>query len=199
MEKRIETPNARRAGAIIVVGLLAGVLLGACAAQPGASPSTAGGGGGAGGQSSPASSQAAAQTLFLQADTVLGGTNLSSTESSCVQQSQFQRNEEIVWRARVVDPATGQPLDDTAMKSVEVKLADQTLSMRYGDHPKTNPTDHFWTVSFEIPADYPTGTMPYTIVATANDGRTGTYSQFQMAPAELTVTTAVHAVTENGD
>jgi hypothetical protein len=145
-----------------------------------------------GGGSSPASS-AGAGRLFIQADTVIGGANLSSDESSCVQMSQFERNEEIVWRAKIFD-AAGQPLDDSALSTVEVKLPDQTLTMKYGDHPHSNPTDSFWTVSFTIPADYPTGGLPYTVEATANDGRTGTFDELNSAPSLLTVTEAVHPV-----
>ena len=145
------------------------------------------------GGTSGASSSAAAGRLFIQADTVIGGTNLSSDESSCVQMSQFERNEEIVWRAKVFD-AAGQPLDDSALSSVEVKLPDRTLTMKYGDHPHSNPTDSFWTVSFTIPADYPTGGLPYTVEATASDGRTGTFDELNSAPSLLTVTEAVHPI-----
>jgi hypothetical protein len=146
------------------------------------------------GGNSTASSAAGGGRLFIQADTVLGGANLASDESSCVQESQFERNEEIVWRAKVFDAATGQPLDDSALSSVEVKLADQTLTMKYGDHPHSNPTDSFWTVSFTIPADYPTGALSYTVVATAADGRTGEFDELNSAPSRLTVTEAVHPV-----
>lgn len=139
-------------------------------------------------------SSAASARLFIQADTVIGGANLAEDESSCVQQSEFERNEEIVWRAKVFDGATGQPLDDSALSTVEVKLADQTLTMKYGDHPHSNPTDSFWTVSFTIPADYPTGALSYTVVATAADGRTGEFDELNSAPSRLNVIEAVHPV-----
>ncbi len=105
--------------------------------------------------------------------------------------NQFPRNSEIVWRARVMAP-DGSQLDDTQLESVVVELADgQTLEMRYGDHPRDNPTDQFWTTSFDIPADYPTGTIDYEIVATDADGRTGTYKPFNVAPSLLTITDEV--------
>jgi hypothetical protein len=166
--------------------LLIGVVLAACAQAPGTTSAPPAGGA--------AASPAANAPLIIQADTVLGGTNLSTQEASCVQLSQFARNEEIVWRAKVVDPTTGKPLDDKALASVEVRLADQTLQMKYAAHPKTNPTDYFWAVSFKVPATYPTGALPYTIVATAADGRSGTFAQLDVAPSVLTITAAVHPV-----
>ena len=166
--------------------LLIGVVLAACAQAPGTSAAPPAGGG--------AASAAANGQVFIQADTVLGGTNLSSQEPSCVQLSQFARNEQIVWRAKVFDPATGTALDDKALATVEVRLPDQTLKMKYGAHPKTNPTDNFWVVSFTVPASYPTGALPYTVVATTTDGRTATFTQLNSAPSLLTITSAVHSL-----
>ena len=73
-------------------------------------------------------------------------------------------------------------------------MPDQTLKMTYGAHPKTNPVDYFWAVSFTVPATYPTGTLPYTIVATAPDGRSGTFAPLNVAPSLLTITSAVHSL-----
>jgi hypothetical protein len=160
--------------------LAVGLALAACSSGPTTTPQPTSG--------------TAGQPLFIQADTVVGGVNLASTESSCVQISQFQRNEEIVWRAKVFDPVTGQALDDTSLASVVVQLPDQNLTMKYGGHPHSNPTDQFWTVSFTIPADYPTGALPYTVAATGNDGRTGTFDQLNSAPSLLTITSTVHPV-----
>lgn len=129
--------------------------------------------------------------ITLTADTVSGPLNIPDDQRAgavCVLQSRFPRNSEIVWRARVFDVA-GQELDDTQLDSVEVQLADgQTFDMRYGPHPSDDPTDFFWTAAFDVPADYPTGTLDYEIVATTPDGTTGTYRPFNVAPSLLTVT-----------
>lgn len=135
------------------------------------------------------------QPLVIQADTVSGPLNIPEEERGsavCVQQSRFARNSEIVWRARVIDPVTGEELSDEALSSVVVNLGDgQTLEMRYGPHPRDNPTDSFWTTSFDIPEDYPTGTLDYEVVATASDGRTTSFKPFDVAPSLLTVTDEV--------
>jgi len=140
---------------------------------------------------------AASSTLFVDVDTVLGPTNLTDAEKptrTCVQASRFAHNEEVVWRVKVIDPVTGKPMDDTTLASIQVKLPDQTLDLHYGGHPKSTPVDFFWTVGWDVPADYPTGTVDYTVVATAKDGRTGEYNQFKVALAMLTVTNDVRPI-----
>lgn len=136
--------------------------------------------------------------LILVADTVQGPTNLTDEERAagavCVQKNRFAKNEEIVWRVRVLDPTTGEPMDDQALSSVAVQLPDQQLDLRYGPHPRDNPVDFFWTVAFDVPESYPSGLLNYTVSATANDGRTGTYNQFGVAAAQLTVTDEVRPV-----
>jgi hypothetical protein len=140
--------------------------------------------------------------LTVQADTVTGPLNIPSDQSAgrvCVAQSRFARNSEVVWRVRVIDPLTGTQLDDTAIQTLQVKLADgQVLDMRYGDHPRDNPTDRFWTTSFDIPADYPTGTLGYEVVAVDTAGRTGNYIPFNVAPSLLTITDEVYETVEEG-
>lgn len=165
----------RRLGIGIVLGIVVGLAISACQATGEANPSTA-----------PVSAK-----LILQADTVWGPKNLPEAERAgkvCVQRNLFAHNEEIVWRVKVVDPATGEPMDDQALSSVTVKLADQALDLRYGPHPKDNPVDFFWTVSWLIPEGHPSGELPYTIETTAKDGRTGTFEQFGVSLARLTVT-----------
>lgn len=137
---------------------------------------------------------AVAEPLVIQADTVSGPLNIPEGEgtSVCVQQSRFARNSEIVWRARIIDPVSGDELGDDALESVVVNLGDgQTLEMRYGPHPRDNPTDSFWTTSFDIPADYPTGSLDYEIVAAATDERAASFRPFDVAPSLLTVTEEV--------
>jgi hypothetical protein len=173
MQSSVPLRNLRRVALLVGVALSAGGIAAACSAQAAASPTAA-----------PAANNA---PLVIHADTVLGSTNLAKGVAFCVQGNQYVRGESIVWRVRVVDPATGQQMTGDALSSVQVKLPDKTIDLKFGDHPKTNPVDHFWAGSFAIPADYPTGQLPYTVVATAKDGRTGTFDQFKVATAMLQV------------
>ena len=165
----------------ISCGVAAGLLVAACQA---AAP--------------PTPTPAPPVNLILVADTVLGPANLTAEERAggavCVQKNRFAKNEEIVWRVRVLDPTTGAALDDQAMATIEVRLPDQSLAMRYGPHPRDNPVDFFWTVAFDVPETYPSGLLAYTVVATAKDGRTGTYNQFGVSAAQLNVTDEVRPI-----
>lgn len=125
------------------------------------------------------------QRLFIAADMVRG---LRGGGPFCVLNSRFMRQEEVVWRIRVQD-ATGKALDDKGLKSVVVELSDgQKFPARFGGHPsKVHPTDHYWTATWRIPADYPTGSVNYKVIATALDGTTTSWEPFNNKPSHLTV------------
>jgi len=140
---------------------------------------------------------AKAAFLFIDLDTARGSKNIADADKatqSCVQLSRFAKNEQIVFRVRVYDPTTGKAMDDKQLKSVEVTLKDGTKldPMKYGPHPKDPPNESFWTVGWVIPADYPVGTLDYTVTATSNDGVVGTFKQIALAP--LTITDTVRPV-----
>lgn len=143
--------------------------------------------------------EAAAAALIIQADLVAGPENMpaeAKATSSCVLQSRFARNSQVVWRARVMDGADGSQLDDSAV-AVIVELADgQTFPMKFADHPKDNPTDAFWATSWTVPTDYPTGTVSFTITATSKDGATAEFEPFNVVPSLLTITDEVLATIE---
>jgi len=72
--------------------------------------------------------------------------------------NQFKRKEAVAWRIRVLD-LDGNAADDKVLKSVVVELGDgQKLPAHYGPHGKP-PTDYFWSSHWEIPADFPTGSL----------------------------------------
>ena len=133
--------------------------------------------------------------LTVQADIVQGSANIPEDQRAtavCVLNSRYPCNGEVVFRARITDPVTGEELDDQALESVQVKLSDgTTLDMNYGGHPHDDPVDFFWAKGWDIPADYPTGTVEYEVVATDQDGRSGTFSQFNVQSSLLTVTDEV--------
>jgi hypothetical protein len=141
-----------------------------------------------------ASGPKAAQTLILQSDTVIGTVGVNNPADICIESSRFPQGGEVVWRIKVYDPATGEPMDDQALDSVVVSLNDgQTFTAQYGGHPGqpgVPTTDYFWSAAWSIPETYPTGSVPYTVTATSTDGRTGTFNEFNVAPSLLTVVAA---------
>jgi len=125
--------------------------------------------------------QAAAPKMFVEGDMVLA--------QACVLNNRFRHNEGVVWRVRVRDAATGQPLDNKGLKSVVVELPDgKKIPMKYGPHPKGQSEDFFWSTSWKVPENYPTGTFAYTVVATDQKGDTARWQPFNVKNSQLTVT-----------
>lgn len=146
-------------------------------------------------QSTPAASAAKTSAgagpakLALAVDMVLGSKNVPPDKraTSCTLNSRFPRNSQMVWRARVFDPASGDQLDDKAMNKVEVKLANgEAMDAVYAPHPKDPPGEAFWTASWMVPKDHPTGTLTYTVTATDKTGRIGEWKPFS-TPTSLPI------------
>lgn len=126
--------------------------------------------------------------MMFEGDMVRGRPQPGESAASCVLASQFKRKDVVVWRIRVLDAQTGTPLDNKALKSVQVELPDgQKFTARFGPHPKGKPTDEFWATAWEIPEDYPTGTLVYTVTAVDLKGRSATWQPFKVEPSQLTV------------
>lgn len=132
------------------------------------------------------------KTLVIVGDIVRGPEGLGDAEKaylSCVQSNRYPQGSQIVWRYNVLDPMTAKPMDDKQLKTVTLTLPDgKTQDLKYGPHPKGPPPGpYFWTTSFKLPQDYPTGAFKYKVVATDNEGRTGTDLQFTVAASVLQV------------
>lgn len=131
--------------------------------------------------------------LILVADTVFGIEGIPEAEipqKICILSSRFNPGQQIVWRVKVYDPRTGQAMDETTLDVVEVILpGEQILKARYGPHPAPpqEATDFFWSTSWVIPEEYPSGSLSHTIRAKAKDGRSGEFAQFNVAPSLLII------------
>jgi hypothetical protein len=184
------TTQARSTAKWLLSVIAITALVAACAQPPGQTPTQAPTGG-------PTVEPGGKAALVIDSDVVQGPKNLKEAEKplrSCVQASRFAHNEQVVWRVKVLDGATGEALDDKALTSVQAKLPDQTFDLKYGGHPAKEPADFFWTSSWVVPEGYPSGSLEYTIVATAADGRTATWEQFKVTAALLTITDEVREV-----
>lgn len=182
---RAEPAGSRRRARIwLTVGLtlVVALLLGALARAPGpVAAGTAPGG----------------QALVVVGDTVRGGAGVSADEApflDCVVQSRFPQGGQIVFRMKVLDPETGQALDDTQVSSLTLTLPDgSTKAFHYGGHPGgpgAQPTDYFWTVSWRVPDDYPTGILDFQVDAVATDGRSGVYQPFNVEESKVRIVEA---------
>jgi hypothetical protein len=138
----------------------------------------------------------AAKNVSVLADTVMGSTNVPDAQTadrSCVMTNRFPRNSQIVWRVRVMDPVTGDLMDDKAVSKLQTKLTNgMTLDLKYAAHPKTSQ-NFFWTVSWIVPLNQPTGTLGWSILATTTDGRAGQFQEIKSATSQMTITDEVFA------
>jgi hypothetical protein len=124
--------------------------------------------------------QSAAPKYFFEGDIVRSGV--------CVLNSQFKRGDRVAFRVRVQDPK-GQPADDKKLKSLVIELPDgKQFPMRYGAHPPgPASTDNFWSASWGIPQDYPTGAFGYKVIATDMDNQIQNWSPFKVDKSQLTI------------
>jgi len=137
-----------------------------------------------------------AAKLIIMSDLVQGSKNVPTDQqaNACVLSSRFPRNAEMVWRARVYDPRTGDLMTKAELSKVQVLLANgKSVDMAFGPHPKNPPNEAYWTGSWLIPKDNPTGTLNYSIVAASTDGRTGEFKPFSVAASLPTITEQVLA------
>ncbi|MDE3193488.1 MAG: hypothetical protein KGN00_07370 [Chloroflexota bacterium] len=132
----------------------------------------------------------AAKALILVGDTVRGTANLTDEEKTyltCTEQSRFPQGSSIVWRYKVIDPVTAKAMSDKQLKSFALTLPDgKSKDFTYGEHPKGSNV-WFWTASFALPKDYPTGAFNYKVLATDLEGRSGNFDQFPVAAGLLQV------------
>lgn len=149
---------------------------------------------------SAAPAAAAPKFLIVVGDTIRSQAGLNDVEKNinapgihCTEQSRFPQGGRIVWRMKVMDPTTGKYLDDKAIASFTITYPDgKTDKLAYGGHGGTKeaPQDFLWAVGYTIPADYPTGTFNVKIEAKSVDGATGTFDQFKVTAAQLTIVKA---------
>jgi hypothetical protein len=108
----------------------------------------------------------------------------------CLQTSTAHRGELMVFRARIVDPKTGKDLIAADIKSAVVVLPDNNIApiaMKYGKHGTDPDSDNFWAGIWEVPLNYPTGSLGYEIQVTSNDARTGNWKPFGLLTSRLTI------------
>lgn len=148
----------------------------------------------------PAATPAKAQYLIVVGDTIRGQLGLNDVEKQlaapgihCTQQSRFPQGGRIVWRMKVIDPTTGKYLDDKQIKEFTLTFPDGKSDVfKYGGHggTKEQPADMLWAAGYTVPLDYPTGAFNVKIQATSVEGAVGTFEQFKVPFAQLTVVPA---------
>jgi hypothetical protein len=126
-----------------------------------------------------------ARKLFFEGD-IVRHTMPGQPGPFCVLANQFKRREAVAFRIRVLQPS-GDLADDRVLRSVVVELGNgQRIPAHFGPHSEP-PTDYFWSLHWVIPADHPTGSIGYKVVATMNDGAMVEWRPFNRATTQLMV------------
>ena len=126
-----------------------------------------------------------AKKLFFEGDIVRHALP-NQAGPFCVLNNQYKRNEAVAFRIRILQP-NGEIADNKVLKSVVVELGNgQKVPTHYGPHGMP-PTDFFWSIFWTIPANHPTGSIGYKVVATMMDDSVVEWKPFNRPTTELMV------------
>jgi hypothetical protein len=133
----------------------------------------------------PAAQAQEAKKLFFEGDIVRHALP-NQSGPFCVLVNQYKHGEAVAFRIRAMLPS-GEVADNKLLKSVVVELGNgQKLPAHYGPHGNP-PTDYFWSLFWAIPADYPTGSVGYKVVAIMNDDSVVEWKPFNRPTTALMV------------
>ncbi len=129
--------------------------------------------------------------IAFYVDTVTAGAGESKfnvdSNYGCMKSSIFKRGQHMVWRMTLIDATTGQVLQGDDVETAVIKLPNgEELSMRYGRHGGEGGP-WFWTGAWDIPMDYPLGSLNYSIDALTVDGKSGTFTELKLQDSLIEV------------
>ncbi|GGP17095.1 hypothetical protein [Oceanobacillus neutriphilus] len=119
------------------------------------------------------------------ANIVVKGDTINShnvEDAVCIVNSRFEQGWRMLFRASVIDENTGELIEDADVKAV--LETGEEFEMELGPHGPEETL--LYTVPWEIPEDFNTGTLNYEIIATVN-GEEYTYEPFDVEPSKMTI------------
>lgn len=97
----------------------------------------------------------------------------------CVQSGVFKRGMRLVFRYEILDTSTGKRVTDKDGATTKVRLQHgEELTARWairGSTAALPDSAWMWDVAWDIPPDYPVGSLDYSITVSTQDGRSGTF------------------------
>jgi len=117
----------------------------------------------------------------IQADFVLGARGLPPKADACIANAVFHPGEQVVWRARIIDSASGK---EVTVAQSQARGITATVTLKGGKkftmmdvpHGENGKPPFFWVASWVIGKTYPFGPVGWTIKATDKSGSTATFA-----------------------
>ncbi len=158
---------------------------------PGVTPSPA--------PAAPTVPPAPAAAIGFYVDTVTAGPGESpfnvDPSLSCVRNSAFKRGMHVVWRMQLVDSATGKVVQRDDVERVELKLPNgETRNFNFGRHGATDTAPWFWTTAWNVPLDYPLGSVDYSIEVVTKSGSTGTFKEIPVSAPQAGIESRLQVI-----
>ena len=99
---------------------------------------------------------------------------------ACIQSGVFKRGMRLVVRFEVLDTSTGKRVTDKDGANIKMILPHgEEVIARWtirGSAAALPDSAWMWDTTWDIPPDYPVGTLDYKIMVTTKDGRTATFT-----------------------
>ena len=127
--------------------------------------------------------------VVVTADNVWGSGPTAPAGRGCSQSNVFTRGQTVVFRVWATAVGNGQALTDQNVKYAYVKIPGlPNQSLTFGKHGKLDTSPWFWTLGWQVPANYPLGVVAFRIVFKTNSGVFGTFDQNALAAnSQLTI------------
>lgn len=126
---------------------------------------------------------------FVSAQTV---TAPNDPQGAGVLTNYFRQGSTVVFRAFAGESKTGALLTPDTTKYFYVSIPGQpNLKLTYTPSQKKGlPAPWPWTVTWKVPADYPTGLVQLKVLLKTKADRYGSFMQLPIATSQLTITKA---------
>ncbi|MGH2390339.1 MAG: hypothetical protein ACRDIE_19225 [Chloroflexota bacterium] len=118
----------------------------------------------------------------IQADFVLGAKGLPPKADACIANAVFHPGQQIVWRARIYDSATGKVVAPGQVKklgltaTVVLKSGKKFAMMNIPHPPQAKKQVFYWTAAWVVSKTYPFGPLVWTINAKDSSGGSTTFA-----------------------
>jgi hypothetical protein len=134
-------------------------------------------------QTTPASYYEPVGPFFFYVETLTGNGPSKygfSPTVSCIQSGVFKRGMRLVVRFEVLDTSTGKRVTNKDGANIKMILPHgEEVIARWtirGSAVALPDSAWMWDTTWDIPPDYPVGTLDYKIIVTTKDGRTATFT-----------------------